>query len=97
MSARLGGAAVALLGSILLACVDTDAEHACAREEYAPLCNIAVTGISPAIGLEGGGTTVTIYFKTAAGRFGVDMSRTDKDADWRVHRIVFPGQDSVFE
>jgi hypothetical protein len=43
------------------------------------------------------GTTLTLYFKTEAGRFGVDMSRAGKGEPWQVHRIVFPRQDSVFE
>ena len=41
------------------------------------------------------GTTATVWFRTDAGRFGVDLSRTAGDDAWRAHRILFPGQDSV--
>lgn len=41
------------------------------------------------------GTTATVWFRTEAGRFGVDLSRSSTD-DWRAHRIVFPGQESMF-
>lgn len=41
-------------------------------------------------------TTATVWFRTAAGRFGVDLSRPTSDGDWRAHRILFPGQESMF-
>lgn len=41
------------------------------------------------------GTTATVWFRTDAGRFGVDLARTSDD-DWRAHRILFPGQESMF-
>ena len=44
----------------------------------------------------GSGTTATVWFTTEAGRFGVDLSRPTRDGDWRAHRILFPGQDSMF-
>ena len=43
-----------------------------------------------------GGTTATVWFGTDAGRFGVDLARADGDGDWRAHRILFPGQESMF-
>lgn len=41
------------------------------------------------------GTTATVWFRTDAGRFGVDLSKSTADDTWRAHRILFPGQDSV--
>lgn len=42
------------------------------------------------------GTTATVWFATDAGRFGVDLARPASDEDWRAHRILFPGQESMF-
>ena len=42
------------------------------------------------------GTTATVWFRTDAGRFGVDLARSDDETDWRAHRILFPGQESMF-
>ena len=42
------------------------------------------------------GDTATVWFRTDAGRFGVDLSRTTPDGEWRAHRILFPGQESMF-
>ncbi len=41
-------------------------------------------------------TTATVWFATDAGRFGVDLARPSSDEDWRAHRILFPGQESMF-
>jgi hypothetical protein len=41
------------------------------------------------------GRTATIWFRTDAGRFGVDLARA-ADGDWRAHRILFPGEESMF-
>jgi hypothetical protein len=42
------------------------------------------------------GTTVTVWFSTDEGRFGVDVSRRGPRAPWRANRVLFPGQESVF-
>lgn len=40
--------------------------------------------------------TLTVYFATTAGRFGVDMSRRGDRYSWRMIRILFPGQKSTY-
>jgi hypothetical protein len=40
--------------------------------------------------------TATVYFETASGRFGVDLSRRAEDAPWKAQRLIFPGQKSMF-
>jgi hypothetical protein len=42
-------------------------------------------------------TTATVWFHTDAGRFGVDLARTAEGDAWRAQRILFPGQESMFE
>lgn len=42
------------------------------------------------------GVTATVYFTTSEGRFGVDMSRPAKGAEWLANRVVFPGAESMF-
>ena len=41
-------------------------------------------------------TTATVWFTTEAGRFGVDLAQAAPDGEWRAHRILFPGQESMF-
>jgi hypothetical protein len=41
-------------------------------------------------------TNATVWFRTDAGRFGVDLARTTADDPWRAHRILFPGEESMF-
>jgi hypothetical protein len=41
--------------------------------------------------------TVTVWFSTSDGRFGVDLARRGADSAWRASRILFPGQESMFE
>jgi hypothetical protein len=43
-----------------------------------------------------GGATATVWFRTEAGRFGVDLARGGADEEWLAHRILFPGQESMF-
>ncbi len=40
--------------------------------------------------------TATVYFQTASGRFGVDLSRRTDTTRWRAQRVIFPGQKSMF-
>jgi hypothetical protein len=42
------------------------------------------------------GVTATVYFTTSEGRFGVDMSRRTKGAEWLANRVVFPDGESMF-
>ena len=42
------------------------------------------------------GATATVWFRTDAGRFGVDLAQAADDGQWRAHRILFPGQESMF-
>lgn len=37
----------------------------------------------------------TFYFKTTAGRFGVDVARSPEGGTWRGVSIIFPGRSSV--
>lgn len=43
-----------------------------------------------------GGTTATVWFKTNAGRFGVDMSQQASGETWLANKVVFPGGRSMF-
>ncbi len=42
------------------------------------------------------GRTATVWFRTDAGRYGVDLAQAADDGQWRAHRILFPGQESMF-
>ncbi|MGA8258204.1 MAG: hypothetical protein WB767_16670 [Nocardioides sp.] len=42
------------------------------------------------------GTAATVYFTTAGGRFGVDLSRRGAPGQWLANRVVFPGGESMF-
>jgi hypothetical protein len=46
--------------------------------------------------LHDAGGTATVYFTTAQGRFGVDMSRRSSGAKWLANRVVFPDGESMF-
>lgn len=39
----------------------------------------------------------TVYFDTASGRFGVDLSRSSMSARWLGESIIFPGGESVLQ
>ncbi len=41
-------------------------------------------------------TTATVYFTSAEGAFGVDLSRSSVDEHWLANRVVFPGSESMF-
>ena len=41
-------------------------------------------------------TTATVWFRTEAGRFGVDLARSGASEEWQARRILFPGQESMF-
>lgn len=70
------------------------------REAYAytdpslipDLGDIAADGVS----VTPGGTTATVYFTTADGRFGVDLSRRGLAKPWLANRVVFPDGESMF-
>ena len=57
---------------------------------------LPVLGELRPVGQQRSGDTATVWFSTDAGRFGVDLSRTAPDGEWRAHRILFPGQESMF-
>jgi hypothetical protein len=40
--------------------------------------------------------TLTVYFDTGGGKFGIDVSRRDASSPWRAARVVFPGTKSMF-
>ncbi len=42
------------------------------------------------------GTAATVYFTTAGGRFGVDLSRRGAPGAWLANRVVFPDGESMF-
>lgn len=42
------------------------------------------------------GATATVWFETSDGRFGVDLSRKASTGKWLAHRVVFPGEESMF-
>lgn len=42
------------------------------------------------------GVTATAWFETEQGRFGVDLSRKGKNAQWLANRVVFPDGKSMF-
>ncbi len=41
-------------------------------------------------------TTATVYFTSAEGAYGVDLSRSSVDEHWLANRVVFPGSESMF-
>lgn len=41
-------------------------------------------------------TTATVYFTSAEGAYGVDLSRSAVDEHWLANRVVFPGSESMF-
>jgi hypothetical protein len=41
-------------------------------------------------------TTATVYFTSAEGEYGVDLSRSAVDEPWLANRVVFPGKESMF-
>ncbi len=41
-------------------------------------------------------TTATVYFTSADGAYGVDLSRSGVSERWLANRVVFPGSESMF-